>query len=160
MQPLGHIAQSIAWLLDVVVSSADWIVDPIPVRSHVWLVITADSVDEPFSTPQAAPSKKTVWQYPFRLVVTVPDIAIAYVYISMCTYDLSHAVQSLARCRVPLGTMPRGSAKMIRFPLLDRDGHALCQMRFCATISRYRPPINPQPFEQNSQGPAGQRPTV
>jgi hypothetical protein len=152
MQPLAHILQPSAWLLDAVVSNADWLLDILPMRGPIWLVITADSVEQPFSTPQAVPSRKLIWQYPFRLVVNVPDITVAYLYVSMCAYDQTRAVQSIARCRIPLGTMPRGSAKMIRFPMLDAQGRTVCTMRFCATVSRYRPPIIAPPLGDGASG--------
>jgi hypothetical protein len=154
-----------SFLLDVVVSTADWAPDAAPPRTAVWLVFTAESIEQPFSTPQAVPSKRLVWHHPFRLVLNVADISVSYLFISMCTYDQSRAVQSIARCRIPLGAMPRGSAKMIRFPMLNAEGKTVCTMRFRATISRYRGPaigttIGIPPFVQAPAAMAMQRPMM
>jgi hypothetical protein len=127
------------WLLDVVVANADMSPEFGNFKTPIWLVIAADSLDQPFSTPQTIPSKRLTWQYPFRLTLNVPDIATSYLYISMCSYDSNREIIPIGRCRISLGSMPSGNAKMIRFPLLN-GCQEVCTMRFCATISRYRPP--------------------
>lgn len=125
------------YLLDVVVSGATLIPEYSHLKKPIWLVIHADSLDQPFSTPEAK-AWNPVWEYPFRLVLNVSDISTSYLFITLCTYADDRTIKALARSRVPLGSMPSGNAKMINFPMLMKD-REVCVMRFCATISQYTP---------------------
>ncbi|OHT03183.1 hypothetical protein TRFO_06869 [Tritrichomonas foetus] len=142
------------WLLDVVVSDADFAPELAKNKDPVWLVIMADGLSQPFSTPPTKCKQKPLWNYPFRLVLNIDDIQLAYLYISLCTYGNNHEVISLARCRISLGSMPSGNAKTIHFPLI-RDDDELAVLRFCATISPYRPQILTQPYRQTADGFVG-----
>lgn len=128
------------WLLDVVVSDADFKPELSRNKDLVWLVIMADGLSQPFSTPSTKCKANPTWNYPFRLILNLNDIQLSYLYISLCSYGRNHEIISLARCRISLGSMPSGNAKTIHFPMIN-DNKELAVLRFCATISPYRPQL-------------------
>jgi hypothetical protein len=134
---------SVASLLDVVV--VDAVMNPgfANSRSPIWLVMSADGLAHPFSTHEATVDHSQVvnFQYPFRLVLSGSDISISYLYISMCTraWQQDVAIRLLARCRISFASMPRGNAKLIKFPMYNENNEEVCTVKFRATISEDRP---------------------
>ena len=137
------------YLLDVVVTRAEDLSPEYSSDAPIWLVFQADSLEQAFSTPKV-PASNPTWDYPFRLVLNVPDINISYLFVTMCTYDRQRQIKPIARCRLQLGSMPSGNAKKIQFPMLMK-GNRVCTMRFCATISQYSPQARTQPVSQMSE---------
>ena len=126
------------WLLDVVVSDAEFTSELSKLKEPVWFVIMADGLSQHFSTPSTKCRSNPRWNYPFRLVLPINDIICSYLYISLCTYAKNREIISLARCRVSLGSMPSGNAKTVRFPLISGDKQ-VAVLRCCSTISEYQP---------------------
>jgi hypothetical protein len=124
-------------LLDVVVNTAEMYTEIGAQDKSVWLVIAADGLRQPFSTPPAKAAKRVTWQYPFRLALNEIDIATSYLYITMCKCGVARDIVPIGRCRIAVAAMPRGKAKMIRFPLLE-GAQQVCTMRCCATLSLER----------------------
>jgi hypothetical protein len=124
-------------LLDVVVNTAKMYTEIGAQDRSVSLVVAADELRQPFSTPPAMPAKRVTWQYPFRLALNEIDIATSYLSSTMCKCGVARDIVPIGRCRIAVGAMPRRNAKMIRFPLLD-GAQQVCTMRCCAAPSLVR----------------------
>ncbi|OHS94092.1 hypothetical protein TRFO_11351 [Tritrichomonas foetus] len=113
----------------------------------VWLMVRSDGVTQAFTTAQAAPAETIQWDAPARLILNVPNIAEAYLQISLCTLNESYnQTQVVALSQVNLKALPAGSPKSISIPLMScfntLDTAAITTMT--ATISQ----LGPSPNEQ------------
>jgi hypothetical protein len=114
------------WILDLLVnevelhsSCAD------EVHGAVWLVMSADGLSSPFSTPTRSLSSRPAFNFPARLFLKIPDLQNAYLFVTLCTYgpDGAGAIP-LARSRVGLRSLPNGFPKQFRFPLMKYQNGA------------------------------------
>ena len=120
---------------------------PIKTSSNsIWIVISVDGADQPFSTNVAGISENTVWEFPHRTVLNLNDISTAYLYFTLCTYGPDQTVVALARSRVCLRHFPNGSPKTFTFPLMSANNSAdeTMSLTLCATLSSL-----PQQIPQN-----------
>lgn len=128
-----------SWILDVVIKNAQLSANfPDPSKSF-WLLINADGIPHPFSTPQVQPQKKChpsdaanlascqqsvlvlEWNCPARIVLDgslLRDFSTGYLYVSLCSYNNDQTdIVSLAHSRISLRVLPFGSPKTLYFPL-------------------------------------------
>jgi hypothetical protein len=78
------------------------------------------------------------WNFPARLLFSLPNINCGSLYVTMCTFGPNnHDAITLARSRVRLSSLPRDAPKMFSFPLMwARNGAQECARLFlCATLS-------------------------
>jgi hypothetical protein len=123
------------------------------VHGAIWLVIFADGLDAPFSTtPRTVTSGKT-FNFPARLLLKVPDVQNAYLYVTLCTYgpDGTKAIP-LAKSRVGLRSLPQQFARAFRFPLMKYQNGA--QPMAHLSLEARMQPINAVPHSTpGSSGP-------
>jgi len=133
---------SASWILDIIIKDGDFSSIPEEIDTAIWFVISADGLQNPFSTVQTTISKNPVWNYPSRLVLHFHDITRAYLYLTLCSYEYNgQGVQAIARSRVGLRYLPIGNPKQFRFPLMHARNAAntIMSLRVVATLSSFAP---------------------
>ena len=108
------------WVLDLVIIDGDTPDDMLPIKTPLWLVISADGIPQPFSSSTAEFSQRIRWNYAVRLILQVADIGRSYMYFTLCTSDSSPSgVRPLARSKIGLRCLPVSSPKRFTFPLMS-----------------------------------------
>ena len=132
------------WILDLVIKDAEMGPDTQNLNTPLWFVIKADGLPQPVHTSQALPSSNPQWNFPVRLILQLNDISRAYLYVTLCTFKPGfEGPTAIARSRIGLRSMPIGSPKQFKFPLmLSVNPNSLAAHAcFMATLS----PIQPKP---------------
>lgn len=113
------------------------------ITSPLWLVIKADGLEQPVQTNQTIPCINPCWNFAIRLILELPDISPAYLYFSLCTFKNSFDTPiAIARSRLGLRSMPIGSPKQFKFPLMAANSNVIAADLTCiATLSPISPKI-------------------
>lgn len=151
-----------SYILDIVVKEADLMPILSDIGTPLWFVINADGLPNQFFTPKVCFNMHPVWNCPMRLIIQVPDIARAYLYVTLCTFaENGTDVRGIARARVGLRSLPNGTPKQFRFPLMYTSNSAFeaLQLYLIATLSSIAPTMRNGPHsgpvrpEQQFTGP-------
>lgn len=117
------------------------------VDAPLWFVISADGLQSKLTTSKASFCMHPQWNSAFRLIVQVPDIMGAYLYVTLCSYAQNKQdVVALARARVGLRSLPFGTPKQFRFPLMLTTNSAIdaLNLYLIATLSSFTQPVAPE----------------
>ena len=124
-------------VLDLIVKDAIISNNIQEISTPLWIVINVDGLERPFSTNVATGGSHPVWNFPVRVVIQVPDVSKAYLYATLCTYGPNHQGSvPVARSRIGLRALPRGSPKQFSFPLMRTQNGAqeLASLTLAATL--------------------------
>jgi len=142
--------QHASWILDLVIRDAEIKEEYSNIEKPIWFVVSANGLNQPFSTPQVTPTKSPKWNYPARLVLKFSDITTAYLYVTLCTFgNDNNVIIPLARARVGLRTFPIQNPRQFTFPLMNVNdlSQEFSTLRLIATISSFTPQyVTPPPY--------------
>lgn len=151
-----------SWILDLVVKEAEMGPGLENLQTPLWFILTADGLNQQIPTTQAIPCKKPKWDFPARMILTLSDISRAYLYVTLTTFNVgANGTYALARSRIGLRSLPIGSPKTFKFPLMQSSNGAnvAATVTFVATLSQFIPKTNRTPVVAGSCG-SGCRPYV
>lgn len=135
-----------SWILDLVVKDAEMGPGMSNLKTPLWFVLSADGLMQPIQTTQAIPCQKPKWDFPARMILTLSDLSRAYLYVTLATYKVgADGVQAIARSRIGLRSLPIGSPKKFKFPLMQSNNSAnlAATVSFVATLSSFTPRTTP-----------------
>jgi hypothetical protein len=104
----------------------------------VWLAVGADGLNLPFHTDPVSVASGPRWNFAVRLVLSVADVAGAYLYCTLCTYGPGgHGTVALGRSRIGLRSLPTEEPKTFSFALMAAQSSAqeMARLSVCATLS-------------------------
>ena len=146
------------YILDIVIQEAEMGPSHSELETPLWFILTADGFNsEPIQSTQAIPGPNPKWNFPVRMILSIVDITRAYLYVTLATYKVGGGgIMTIARSRIRLKSMPDGTPKKFRFPLMDSNNSACVASTatFIATLSSISvQPVtksNPYPFPPTS----------
>lgn len=100
-----------SWVLDLVVKGGK-VLDP-RLTDPVWLIVKVDGCPQQFATPPTAISSGPTWNFGARLILSVRDLAAAYLYFAMCL----SGPRTIATSRIGLWAVPHDNSRQFSFPL-------------------------------------------
>ncbi|KAH0790441.1 hypothetical protein GPJ56_005737 [Histomonas meleagridis] len=127
------------YLLDLFIKDGEFKVQLDNYISTLWFLISADGLQNAFSTPQSPLSVNPIWDYPSRMIIQPSDIMHAYLYVTLCTYAPNgQDVIAIARSRVGLRSLPISNPRQFRFPLMSAKNAAqeVMSLNVVATLSQ------------------------
>ena len=127
------------YLLDLVIKDGEFKVQLDSYVSTLWFLISADGLQNAFSTPQSPLSENPSWDYPSRMIIQPPNIMQAYLYVTLCTYAPNgQDVIAIARSRVGLRSLPFSNPRQFKFPLMSAKNTAqeVMSLNVIATLSQ------------------------
>jgi hypothetical protein len=91
----------------------------------IWVMFKVDGIQQPFSSPAVHPSNAK-FSFPARLVLQLPDLAGAHMYVNLCSMNAeTNRAKSMAMSRISLSALPVNSARRIRFPIMSCENAAV-----------------------------------
>lgn len=109
------------FLLDIIVNDA--IIEcSIPCKEMpFWIMIKTDGLPTTISTSMMKVEKKVVkWNQPSRLILDVPNINNAYMYIALCTLDQkTKQMKTIGVAKAKLAGFPVGKPRGFSVPLMQ-----------------------------------------
>ncbi|OHS98813.1 hypothetical protein TRFO_01873 [Tritrichomonas foetus] len=136
------------YILDIMVNSADLSPDIQSLKSPLWLIFKADGNNHNCQTPQVKPSSP-VWNYGFRLIISLPDLSGAYLFVNLCTTNQkTKQIVLLGNSKVSIKGLPVGYPKKFAFPIMNSKNTAIiaAKLSLTATLSA----IVPSPAQYSS----------
>ena len=130
-----------SYILDLVIKEAEFCSDMPIYTTPLWLNLKADGLPQEIHSNQAFPSKAPKWNYPIRLILQIPDVQAAYLYVTLCTFQSTlKTVYAIARSRIGLRTLPSGIPRQFKFPLMLPNTSKLgVYLTMVASLSEFTP---------------------
>ena len=118
--------EEIPYVLDILIKRADMKSPLSELETPMWFVLTADGLTSPpIQSTQAIPGPHPEWNFALRMVLSIRNISTSYLYISLATYQVGNGCpKCIARSKIKLANMPKGTPKQFKFPLMDAENSA------------------------------------
>jgi hypothetical protein len=129
------------FLLDFVLGKVSFSALSLQEDKPVWFVFKADGLpNQLVSNPMPASVNEV--NFAVRLILELPNLSGAYLYISLCCHDdVGRQVRRMGFAKLGLKAFPVGNPKQFSFPVMDASNTAvvIARVTFTACISAFVP---------------------
>jgi hypothetical protein len=132
------------YVLDCVLDHVDLSSELQCISDHLLVMFRLSPPTEMVETRAMPAAPRISFQFPVRVLFRVDDISSAYFFAQLCTvHPLTVDRRPIGRSKVALKSLPVGSPKRFRFPVLSLVNNAIrvAEMTLTATLSVVLPYI-------------------